>query len=324
MAPMLRFLSLAGARPAPMEPPPASALCLGNFDGVHRAHAALLAEGRRLAADRGVPAGVFCFPRPSTDYFDLAARHITTLREKLARFCEAGMDFVCLCDFAAVRNLTPAAFADLLAGAGCIGVACGYNYRFGLRAAGGPADLIARFGANSVRVLPALLDGGEPISSTRIRAALACGDVASATRLLGRPPSLTARVRQGKQLGRELGFPTANQHFPAELLVPAHGVYAVLCHTPEGVYPGVANIGLRPTVDHPAGNAPIAVNCETHILGFSGDLYGTFLTVDFLAYLRPETAFPDLAALRSAIEADARRAAEVCEGVLGGMTPPSF
>ena len=303
-------LDLTTPVPRPMAPPAASVLCLGNFDGVHCAHAALPAAAASLAARLGngtspLSVGVFSFFRPSGDYFSPnTGTHLTTLRDKLSLLRNAGASFACLCDFPSIRDLSPTALMELLVStAGCRGVACGYNHRFGRGASGGVEDLAAYFGSDSVTVLPPMEMNGLPVSATRIRAALTAGDTETATRLLGRPYSLTATVIAGKQLGRALGFPTANQFFLPESLVPAHGVYAVRCHTPHGIFPAVANVGRRPTVD-----AHGRVNCETHILGYSHDLYGHRMQVDFLAYLRPERRFDSLDALREAIRRDAEAA----------------
>ncbi len=319
-SPRLVCLDLRPDTPIPLQSPPAEAvLCLGNFDGVHRAHHALLKEGLRLAAacstagvetarEGGTVCGVFCFLRPSVDFVphgtDTPPAHLTTLRDKLSRFRAAGVSFAWLCDFRDVRELAPQDFIALLRErCGCVGVACGFNFRFGCRAAGGIDELIAAFGKDRTAVLPEMILDGGTVSASRIRAALLAGDAEGANRLLGRPYSLTATVTGGKQLGRTIGFPTANQYFPAELLIPAHGVYAARCHTPEGVFPGVANVGSHPTVDERA-----RVNCETHILGYAGNLYGSKMRTELLCYLRPEQKFSDIHALTEAIRRDALQA----------------
>lgn len=320
MIPRLVCLDLrdGGARPLSDIPSPA-VLCLGNFDGVHLAHAALLRRGIELtqavnaasaASREPSPAlcGVFCFFRPSGDYFlpaDAHPTHLTTLKERIDALRQNGADLLWLCDFPSIRGLSAEDFLRLLREkCRCIGAVCGYNYRFGTGAAGRPEDLQAFFGVDRVSVLPALEIDGLPVSSSRIRACLSAGDVETATRLLGRPYALESRVLHGKSLGHTWGFPTANQNFPADRLIPAHGVYAVLCHTPDGVYPGVANIGLRPTVE-----APTRVNCETHIIGFSGNLYGQTIRVEFCKFLRPEQKFDSVEALKASIRHDTEAAA---------------
>ena len=317
MTPRVICLDLRGPVPRPNSVSPAPAvLCLGNFDGVHLAHAALLRKGRELteklnASSGGqAPAlcGVFCFFRPSGDYFlaeNTHPTHLTTLKERISALRALGANLIWLCDFPSVRGLSPDGFLHLLRDTcGCIGTVCGYNHRFGAQAAGTPPRLEAFFGQDHTAVLPALEIDGMPVSSSRIRACLKAGDVETAARLLGRPYALESRVLHGKSLGHTWGFPTANQNFPADRLIPAHGVYAVACHTPSGVYPGVANIGLRPTVE-----APTRVNCETHIIGFSGDLYGRAIKIEFLKFLRPEQKFDSVEALKAAIRRDTEAAA---------------
>lgn len=311
-------LNLREDRPRLMPPPERAALCLGNFDGVHRAHTSLLREGIRLATEltangRGeggghdVLCGVFCFFKPSIDHLPGRGErplHLTSLREKLRLLAEAGMDFAYLCPFPDVRDMSPEAFISLLrARCGCVGVACGFNFRFGYRAEGTASLLASAFGEGRTVILPAMELDGDVVSATRIRACLLRGDVEAAERLLGRPYALETTVTHGKQLGRSIGFPTANQYFLAESIIPAHGVYAVLCHTPAGVFPGVANVGNHPTVDTDA-----RVNCETYIIGYNGDLYGHRMRVELLTFLRPEQKFADLPALTAAIRRDAERA----------------
>ena len=310
-------LDIRGDAPRPMTTPPArTVLCLGNFDGVHRAHAALLTRGVELtrtvnAASPHLPpalCGVFCFYSLSGDHFLREGdkrNHLTILKERLRFFHEWGIEIVWLYDFPTVQDLAPEAFPELLiTKCGCVGAVCGYNYRFGQRAAGTPELLVRHLGQDRTVVLPAMTESGIPVSSSRIRAALLEGDVETAALLLGRPYFLNTTVMHGKSLGRTWGFPTANQFFPVERLIPPHGVYAVRCHTPEGVFPGVANVGLRPTVDIHG-----RVNCETHIIGYTGDLYGRRLKIEFLKFLRPEQRFESVEALKEAIHTDTAAAA---------------
>lgn len=325
MTPKLTFLDLRTRPFARMEAPRESVICLGNFDGVHLAHTAILREGISAGRARqtGCLCGVFCFFRPSADYFiipgaakgahALTGTHLTTLREKLELFAAAGMDFAVLCDFAELRHLPPEDFISLLrTSCGCVGTACGFNYRFGARGAGTPELLSRAFDVDGVcmaHVLPEMTIGGVTVSSTAIRQALTNGDSALAESLLGRVYSLTSVVTHGKQLGRKVGFPTANQYFPAERLIPRHGVYAARAVTPFGIFPAVANVGLHPTVD-----AHARVNCETHILGLDADLYGQSITVELYRFRRPEMRFDSLDALVARISADAEDAARLMEG----------
>ena len=296
-------------------PPDRCVLCLGNFDGVHIAHAELLSRGIYLsrslsvAREEDVACGVLCFFRPPSRFLSGDGKpvpQLTPLREKLRLFAAAGIEYAYLCDFSRVRTISAEDFLTCLeTEVGCVGAVCGFNHRFGAKAAGNNALLVRRFGEDAVVVVPEITVDGVTVSSTNVREALLRGDVALAARLLGRPYSICTTVRSGKRLGRAMGFPTANQRFSADAIIPAHGVYAALCHTPAGVFPAVANIGSHPTVDEGA-----EVNCETYILGYEGDLYGRHIKTELLSYLRPERRFPDLASLQCAIAEDAKAAAQ--------------
>ena len=322
MTPRLTFVDLRGSEPRPMmDPPTRSVLCLGNFDGVHRAHRVLIRETvamtRELSQQEGtyIAPGAFCFIRPTLDYkhsptgfIPVQVRgHLTTLRDKLLLFAQMGLEFACLCNFPDIRDLAPDAFISLLQNeCGCQGVTCGFNYFFGKGAAGNISHLREAFGWNRVFVQPEMTLDGMTVSSSRVRDCLKDGDMETAARLLGRPYSLDTNVVHGKALGRTLGFPTANQYFPAERAIPSRGVYAVLCRTPYGVFPGVSNVGIRPTVETYG-----RVNCETHVIGMKGDLYGRRIHVEFLAKLRNEQKFNGVEELVTAIQKDAAEAVAI-------------
>ena len=312
----LTFLDLRGTAPCRMTQPPAKAVvCLGNFDGVHRAHKVLVREtvamAREISDQEGthVSPGAFFFIRPTLDYkknptgfTPVQVRgHLTTLRDKLLLFAQMGLEFACVCNFPDIRDLSPEDFISLLRNdCNCVGVTCGFNYFFGKGAAGNISHLREQFGWNRVFVQPEMTLDGMTVSSSRIRACLEQGDTETAEQLLGRPYSLDTNVVHGKRLGRTLGFPTANQYFPAERAIPSRGVYAVLCHTPYGTFPGVSNVGIRPTTDSHG-----RVNCETHIIGMKGDLYGRRIRVEFLSKLRSEQKFNGVEELVEAIRKDA-------------------
>ena len=312
----LTFLDLRGTAPCRMTQPPAEAVvCLGNFDGVHRAHKVLVREtvamAREISDQEGthVSPGAFFFIRPTLDYkknptgfTPVQVRgHLTTLRDKLLLFAQMGLEFACVCNFPDIRDLSPEDFISLLRNdCNCVGVTCGFNYFFGKGAAGNISHLREQFGWNRVFVQPEMTLDGMTVSSSRIRTCLEQGDTETAEQLLGRPYSLDTNVVHGKRLGRTLGFPTANQYFPAERAIPSRGVYAVLCHTPYGTFPGVSNVGIRPTTDSHG-----RVNCETHIIGMKGDLYGRRIRVEFLSTLRNEQKFNGVEELVEAIRKDA-------------------
>lgn len=284
--------------------PPATVLCLGNFDGVHRGHRALIAAARRMRDARFPDAalGVFCFRGLSSDYLsEEPPGHLTTEEERLELFREAGAEVAILADFAALRNTEPQVFIRdiLMRDCHCVAAACGFNHRFGRRGAGSPSDLRDAFGKDGVTVCEPIVCGGGTVSSTRIRRLLTEGRPEAAAELLGRPYRLTAEVTGGARLGRTIGFPTVNQRFAERSLIPRAGVYLTECRVGGQTYAGVTDIGTRPTVD-----GAHEVRCETHLLDFEGDLYGQRVTVAFLRYLREEKRFESVDALRRQIGAD--------------------
>ena len=297
----------------PVAVPPALLLCLGNFDGVHLAHRRLL----RAALDwrdrefPGVPVGVFCFRElPSDVLLPEPPGHLCTAGERLDRFAACGMEYVILADFPALRDLSPEAYVrEVLVGrCHCVGAACGFNHRFG-RGGKGTPELLRRLLAGRALVQEPVLDGGEPVSSTRIRALLAEGEPQEAARLLAHPYTLCTPVLHGKALGRTLGAPTLNQRFPAHAVLPRFGVYATACLAGGRYWAGVSNVGIHPTVDSAA-----PANCETYLLDYSGDLYGQQVQVSFLRFLRPERRFASVEALREQIGQDVA----VVRGLLAG------
>ena len=304
--PYLTCLSLATGNQIPI--PAETVVCLGNFDGVHRGHHALIETARKMR-DRDFPnavCAVFCFRELSSDLLsDDPPEHLTTPQERLRLFAEAGAEVAILVDFSDVRALSPNVFVNriLKAGCGCVAAVCGFNYRFGKNAVGTSETLRALLGAPVV-VCDAVTDGGEPVSATRIRTCLKEGRAEDAARMMGRPYAIEGEVRHGKALGRKLGFPTLNQSFPPRAIVPRHGVYVTDCTAEGKIYRGVTNVGVHPTVDNPFASA----NCETYLIGYEGDLYGKTVRVAFLTFLRPEMTFSSIDALREQIAKDAEEA----------------
>lgn len=300
----LECIALADMTSVPV--PDETIVCLGNFDGVHVAHRALATQATALR--QAYPNAATCaltFYEPS--WLTLSKEPIpmlTTTEEKLEKFRDAGLSHVILCDFAEIKELSPAAFAAEILRARCHAVAavCGYNYRFGKRGAGRAEELSSHLGA-PVAICDEVMDGGIGISSTRIRALLSDGRPDEAARLLGAPYSFCAEVVHGKALGKKLGFPTLNQNFPAGKLIPRDGVYLTRCRVDGAEYYGISNVGVHPTVDHGA-----ARNCETHLLDVEVDLYGKEVCTAFLSFLRPEQKFSDADALCRQIATDLAQA----------------
>lgn len=290
--------------------PSATVLTIGNFDGVHLGHRALLARVRQAATDCGLAAAVLTFEPHPREFFDPASApaRLTTLREKLELLQDYGADLVCVSPFnREFAALSAEQFIEQVLQR-CLRVRhliIGDDFRFGARRAGDFAHLQAAGEARGFRVeaMDSVLQDGERASSSAVREALAAGDLGRAAALLGRPYSIDGRVVRGRQLGRQLGFATANMRIKHNPL-PLSGVFAVQVAGLGGqTYQGVANLGIRPTV----GGEPQPL-LEVHLFDFDGDIYGAHLSVSFLHKLREEMKFPDFSALVAQIGRDAEAA----------------
>ena len=279
------------------------ALTIGNFDGVHRGHRALIERVTARARELSVPACVLTFEPHPREFFapERAPTRLTRLRDKLELLAAAGIERTHIARFdARFAALDAERFIRevLQQGLGALWLLVGRDFRFGARRAGDFATLQNR--GFELEAMPDVKEGGERVSSSAIRAALAAGDFSRAERLLGHPYTLSGRVAHGAKLGRELGFPTANivLRHPS----PLSGIYVVDAGE-RG--PGVASVGLRPTVN------PVDVPLlEVHLFGETRDLYGEHLKVKFLKKLRDERKYDDLGKLRDAIARDAAQARE--------------
>lgn len=288
-----------------------SVVALGNFDGVHCGHRAVIATAQRIAAESGgLPAVLTFEPHPRAVFRPQEPPfRLTPLRVK-ARLLEAqgvAALFVLHFDSGFWHKSAENFVRDVLvAGLRVRHVVAGYDFLFGHRRTGDVHRLVrmgAELGFAVTEVGPVADPCGGVFSSTRVREALLAGRPEEATRLLGHPWEIEGRVETGDRIGRTLGFPTANFGF-GDYLRPAFGVYAVRAGVDAGAettwYQGVANLGHRPTVAGPSERV------EVHLLDFSGDLYGRHLRVQLIQHLRPEQKFPDLAALRAQIVEDCR------------------
>ncbi len=275
---------------------------LGFFDGVHLGHQALLKACRDLAEQNHCQAGVVTFTsHPDALVLGKAPVLLTTTEDRKRLLHAYGAKTVWELPFdKAIMSTHWSDFLAQLVEAGAKGFVCGEDFRFGAGGLGTAKKLEAYCKKRNLpcAIVPEqILDGGR-ISSTRIRELLEAGDVASANRLLGHPHLLSGVVTEGKQLGRQLGFPTANLNLPEGLIVPKCGVYATKVSVDDKEYPAVTNIGTRPTVNGQG------VNVECHLLDFAGDLYGKHITVAFYDFLRPEQKFDSLEELKAQIAAD--------------------
>ena len=285
---------------------PPCVLVLGMFDGVHRGHQALLMRGDELAQEMAYPLCVLSFePHPLRVLApEKAPPLLNTLPEKARIMQSFGVDALCITTFNRARadQLPEDFMAELVEIYAPVVVVCGFNFTFGKGGAGN-GKLLKEYGkAHGFRtvIVPEVLIEGETVSSTRIRRVLAQGDIPMVNRLLGTAYTLTGKVENGKQLGRTMGFPTANVSIPKGKALPAFGVYACWLETTDGAYhPAVVNVGRHPTL--PEGS----VTVEAHVLDGQMDLYGQRVRLSFLRFQRPEQRFEDKDALRAQISQDA-------------------
>ena len=280
-------------------------LTIGNFDGVHRGHRALLARLTGLAKQAGLPAAVMTFEPNPREFFapQSAPARLASLREKLQLLAECGVDQAYVCAFnKRFAALTADAFVErIVRGLGVRHLMIGDDFRFG-KGRTGDFALLQQAGKEhgfGVEAMETLVHEGERVSSSAVREALDAGDLEHAERLLGRPYCISGRVIHGQKLGRKLGYATANIQLK-RLKAPLSGIFVV---TVDGIgarqYEGVASLGVRPTVS--ASGKP---TLEVYIFDFEGDLYRAHLRVNFLHKLRDEAKFDSLDALQSQIARD--------------------
>lgn len=272
---------------------------LGFFDGVHLGHQAILTACRNLAQQYGCNAGAVTFEtHPETLVKGNAPRLINTVSQRQQHLRIFGMTEILVLPFdEKLRNMPWQEFLDMLMEKGAVGFVCGDDFRFGYRGEGNVEKLteFCRLQNLPYWVVQAQNLGGTRISSTHIRALLEQGEIGEANRFLGHPYELQGQVVSGQQLGRTIGFPTANLTLPPETVCPRYGVYACLAMVEGERYPAVVNIGTRPTV---GGER---VNAEAHLLDFAGDLYGKEISLLFHKFLRPEKKFNSLEELKEEI-----------------------
>ena len=290
-------------------------VALGNFDGFHLGHQAVVGRAVERARAGGRPALVATFDPHPARYFnpDAPPFRLTTLDQRQRLFGAAGADAMLVFHFdAGLANLTAPEFvADrLLDKIGVAGVVTGEDFTFG-KGRGGNVDVLADLGAKngfSVETIAPVAAGDEPVSSSRIRELLVAGDPRGAAQLLTRPFAIEGAVQHGDKLGRTIGYPTANIEL-GSYLRPAYGIYAVRGHLQDGrVLDGAANLGIRPSFDPPRELL------EPYFFDFAGDLYGQVIEVELVDYLRPEAKFDTLEALTAQVAADCERARDVLAG----------
>lgn len=297
-----------GAQALESGPLHGAVVAIGNFDGVHRGHRAVIAAARKRARKLGRKAAALTFSphprlflRPQDTLFQLSSE-----RDKLRLLAATGLNGAVIMKFDAALAATSAAdFIEriLVGRLGIGGAAIGFDFHFGQNRAGSPAYLTeqgARLGF-AVDIVPPLEDEGRPVSSGTVRAALAEGKVVEAAELLGAPWFISGEVIHGEKRGRELGFPTANIRLDPSCGLK-HGIYAVRTRVGDIRYDGVASFGVRPMFD---GGAPLL---EVYLFDFDGDLYGQSIEVAFIGWIRQEQKLPSIEALKRQMADDSARA----------------
>ena len=292
--------------------PRGSVLAIGAFDGLHRGHAALLAKVHERATKKGLVAAAVSFePLPRSYFSPAPLKRLSSVREKLCGFAEAGIETLLQLHFnAALVAMSAEDFVRevLVARMGAREIWVGADFRFGHNRVGDVALLEAMQGEGDyeVRVLDVVTNGdGQRVSASRVRGALASGDFVHAAELLGRRFSIGGRVVRGQRMGHTLGYPTANIRL-GKRVSPVSGIFAVRVGVGGKWWPGVASLGVRPTIA--GGGEPLL---EAHLFDFDGDLYGQRIEVKFVAKLRDEEKFAGLDALRTQMDRDAAEARRI-------------
>jgi len=287
-------------------------IALGNFDGFHRGHQAVVGRAVAMAREQGRPALVATFDPHPVRFFkpDAAPFRLTSLDQRARLFAEAGADAILVFAFdAALAALTAEEFVAqrLIDLAGAAGVVTGEDFTFG-KGRSGTVSVLAELGRTHglvTEAVGAVSEQGEVISSSRIRDALQAGDCATATRLLTRPFAIQGEVIDGDKLGRTIGYPTANIAI-GPYLRPRYGIYAVRGRLPDGrVLDGAANLGIRPSFDPPKELL------EPYFFDFSESLYGQVIEVELVRFLRPERKFDALEPLVAQMELDCAEARRI-------------
>jgi riboflavin kinase/FMN adenylyltransferase len=287
------------------------AVAIGNFDGVHRGHRALIGEAKSQARARRVPSAALVFEPHPREFFqpDEHQFRLTPLKRKLALFEKLGLDIAFVEPFnAELAALTAEAFIErvLVAGLGVAHVVIGYDFYFGNKRGGNP-ELMLRAGEElgfGVTVMPPVAEDGEAFSSSGIRLHLAQGDVKGAAHMLGESWRVRGRVVGGAKRGTGMGFPTANLPMPKGTTL-GHGIYAVRAHIDGTAHDAAAYLGTRPTFDD---GMPVL---EVFLFDFTGDLYGREIEVEFVDFIRGDRRFSSVEELVAQMDQDIAKARQI-------------
>ena len=294
-----------------MEP---TAVALGNFDGVHLGHQKLISETVKCARERGLRSAVFTFSNHPKDLLpkEKKVKNILYNEEKAEIIESLGVDYLFNIEFTkAIMTMDPLSFIDdiLLDKFNMKAAFCGFNYRFGLNAAGNP-DVLESMGEErgfSVFEMEPYKIKGNVVSSSLIRTLIASGQVEKCRTYMGRNYEIGGEVVVGNRLGRKLGFPTSNLVIDQTMVTPPNGVYVTYCDYNGVKYPSVTNVGVKPTIGH------YTKNVETHIFDFDKELYGKQIIVEFLKKTRDEVKFDSIKDLSEQIVRDCHEAKQFHE-----------
>lgn len=284
----------------------ATAVALGNFDGIHRGHQALIEEAVRSAGERGLRSAVFTFSNHPRNVLAgrCVVKNLIYADEKIRLLEQAGIDYMFSVDFNDyIMCRTPEEFVDdiLIRRFNMKTAVCGFNFTYGFKAAGTPERLKEYTAGRGidVRVIDPVTVDGEVVSSTRIRELIAEGDMERVSRLMGRDYMIRGEIVRGNQIGKTvLGFPTCNIVLDEHMVSPKRGAYVTRSLIEGTEYPSMTNVGRKPTIGE------YQTNVETHIFDFDQDVYGKQLEVSFLRMIRPEAKFSGLDALKDQLGKD--------------------
>jgi len=286
-------------------------IALGTFDGMHLGHQILFYKLRSLSSKYNQISMVYTFLNHPMDVICRSRKPplLMTVNEKVKAFLDFGLDYAAIVPFTKKFASLPyhEFILKLLKNIPIGHIVVGYNFTFGYKGEGNVKHLMemGREHCFQVHVIPPVTIDGSTVSSTRIRACIEQGDIEESNRLLGRPYDISGRVIHGKEIGRTLGFPTANLSFPYEKIIPRPGVYITLAELDGRLYPSLSNIGTNPTV-----TLDEEIHIETHILDFKESIYGKNIRIHFLHRIRDEKIFENLQELSYQINHDIQLARE--------------
>lgn len=290
----------------------ASVVALGNFDGLHRGHMTVINDALQMAKRKSaIPFALVFKEHPLKELTGEEPPCLFTTETRAAAFKKAGIT-LCLLEFSELKDMSPEEFFEeiIIKRMSAAGVCCGFNYTFGKGGKGTPDTLRALCEEAGIEfsMSPEFDYEGQPVSTTRIKKALERGKIETANRMLGRPYSFRLQVVDGDKRGRHLGAPTINQQADPHLVIPKYGVYMSKATVGDKSYLAITNIGVRPTFYEDA-----VPSIETHILDFEGNLYGKYVEVALLRFLRPEKKFESFVKLENQIKLDEKKVRELAE-----------